>query len=192
MLPLVQRSLALMLLVIAITASPGCQKQDSASPSALSRPDKRKSIAVKAKEALFKQLSGRLMSVMKSEGPVAAITVCSEEATAIAEAVGKEHGVQIGRTSFKLRNPGNTVKDWAKPLVEKRTETVQQVSLEDESLGVLFPIHINVKCLMCHGEPDDILDAVKPELAKRYPSDQATGFKLDELRGWFWVEVPAS
>ena len=41
---------------------------------------------------------------------------------------------------------------------------------------------------MCHGQPDDILDAVKPELAKRYPGDEATGFKLDDLRGWFWVE----
>ena len=44
---------------------------------------------------------------------------------------------------------------------------------------------------MCHGQPDDILDVVEPELAKRYPNDAAIGFKLDELRGWFWVEAPA-
>ena len=27
-------------------------------------------------------------------------------------------------------------------------------------------------------------------LAKEYPADQATGFKENDLRGWFWVEVP--
>ena len=130
------------------------------------------------------------MEVMQAEGPVAAIGVCSQEAVTIAEAVGKEHGVEIGRTSFKLRNPANAPRDWVKPLVDKRVDTPQQVQLENGNLGALFPIRLNVKCLMCHGGPDDILDDVKPELAKRYPQDQATGFKQRDLRGWFWVEVP--
>ncbi len=153
--------------------------------------DKRKAIAAKAKDSLFTRLSGRLMEVMQSAGPAAAIDVCSQEAVAIAEAVGKEYGVTIGRTSFKLRNPANAPRDWVKPFVEQRSDTPQHVQLDDGSLGALFPIHLKVNCLMCHGQPDDILDVVKPELAKRYPNDAATGFKLDELRGWFWVEVPA-
>lgn len=154
------------------------------------RSDKRNAIAAKAKDALFTRLSGRLMEAMQSEGPAAAINVCSNEAVTIAQSVGKEHGVEIGRTSFKLRNPGNAPRDWVKPFVESRVDTPQQVQLDDGSLAVLYPIRITVKCLMCHGGEDDILDAVKPELAKRYPDDAATGFKLDDLRGWFWVEVP--
>jgi hypothetical protein len=75
--------------------------------------------------------------------------------------------------------------------VEDRVEEVQRVDLPDGRLGMLFPIRLDVKCLMCHGGPDDVLDAVKPELAKRYPQDQATGFQQGDLRGWFWVEVPA-
>lgn len=147
-------------------------------------------IAEKAKDALFKALSGRLMEVMQTDGPVAAINVCSQEAVAIADSVGKDQGVQIGRTSFKLRNPTNAPREWVKPLVEQRVESRQHVQLENENLGVVFPIRLDVKCLMCHGGPDDILDVVKPELAKHYPKDQATGFKQGDLRGWFWVEVP--
>ena len=55
--------------------------------------DKRVAIAAKAKDALFAKLSGRLMEVLESGGPVAAIDVCSKEASSIAEAVGKDHGV---------------------------------------------------------------------------------------------------
>lgn len=198
-------------LLVAMASVVGCQDRGSSSSSSLSPgnqqetesevlesgqaiepggSDRRKAVAEKAKDALLKRLSGRLMSVMQSEGPVAAISVCSQEANAIAETVGKEYGVEIGRTSFKLRNPANTPRDWVKPFVENRTDTLQHVQLDDGNLGALFPIHLKVKCLMCHGQPEDILDDVKPELAKLYPNDAATGFKLDQLRGWFWVEVP--
>jgi hypothetical protein len=210
---LIQRRLLLFPLVVLLVVVVGCQgrnsknaavldasapreteseslPQESAAADKVAALDKRKAVAAKAKDALFAQLSGRLMEVMQSEGPAAAINVCSEEAATIAEAVGKEYGVAIGRTSFKLRNPANAPRDWVKPFVEKRSDTPQHVQLDDGSLGALFPIHLKVTCLMCHGQPDDILDAVKPRLAERYPDDQATGFELDNLRGWFWVEVP--
>ncbi len=192
------RSLLLSLVILGVA---GCRERIQPSDVTIEVPetatndksmesDRRQLVAMRAKDTLFKQLSGRLVSVMQSDGPAAAIDVCSKEAVSIAEAVGKEHGVKIGRTSFKLRNPNNAPRDWVKPLVEKRTETPEFVQLDDGSLGALYPIYINVKCLMCHGRADDILDAVKAPLAKLYPEDGATGFKLDELRGWFWVEVP--
>ncbi len=210
---LIQRRLLFFPLVVSLLVVVGCQHrssenaeavdasarretesesrtQESATADQVPASDQRKVVATQAKDALFAQLSGRLMDVMQSAGPAAAINVCSEEAATIAEAVGKEYGVAIGRTSFKLRNPANAPRDWVKPFVEKRSDTPQHVQLDDGSLGVLFPIRLKVTCLMCHGQPDDILDAVKPQLAKRYPDDQATGFKLDDLRGWFWVEVP--
>jgi hypothetical protein len=85
--------------------------------------DSRKAVAAKAKDALFMQLSGRLREVMQSDGPAAAIDVCSQEAVKIAESVGKEHGVAIGRTSYKLRNPANAPRDWVTPFVDQRTNT---------------------------------------------------------------------
>ncbi|WP_168567070.1 Tll0287-like domain-containing protein [Crateriforma spongiae] len=154
--------------------------------------DERFAAAVAAKDDLFQTLSGRLMEVMQTEGPVAAIRVCSEDAPKIAQTVADEHGVEIGRTSWKLRNPNNAPRDWVQPFVDEKVDLPQTVALEDGRLGVTFPIRLDVKCLMCHGGPDDMLDSVKPELAKRYPDDQATGFKAGDLRGMFWVEVPAT
>ena len=172
------------------------REQSSANPpSADSKqrsPDKRRLVAGKAKDALFQRLSARLMEVIQSEGPAAAIHVCSQEATQIAEAVGDELGVQIGRTSFKLRNPDNAPRDWVQPFVQQRADTPQFTRLDEDRLGAIFPIHLNVKCLMCHGQEEDILDSVQSELAQRYPDDRATGFSAGDLRGWFWVEVPAA
>jgi hypothetical protein len=147
-------------------------------------------VAVEAKDALFSALSSRLMEVLQSKGPAAAIEVCSQEAIEIAQQVGQEYGVEIGRTSFKLRNPANAPRDWVKPYVDQRIETPQSLTLENGNHGALFPIRLDVKCLMCHGGPDDMLEQVSQELAKRYPDDEATGFKQGDLRGWFWVEVP--
>jgi hypothetical protein len=33
---------------------------------------------------------------------------------------------------------------------------------------------------------------VAEALARYYPQDAATGFDAGELRGWFWVVVPAA
>ncbi|MEZ5949208.1 MAG: hypothetical protein R3C12_08335 [Planctomycetaceae bacterium] len=60
-----------------------------------------------ARDALFEQLSGRLLETMSSEGPAAAIKVCQQEAPQIAERVGAKQGVKIGRTGVRLRNPAN-------------------------------------------------------------------------------------
>ncbi len=173
-----------------LTPPSGDPKGDRGGQALMSR--KRKMVAEQAKDALFAKLSARLAEVMQSSGAAAAIDVCSNEALKIAGTIGEEHGVSIGRTSFKLRNPANRPRDWVKPFVDKRSDTPQFLPLDNGNLGALFPIHLKVKCLMCHGHPDDILDEVKSELTKRYPNDEATGFKLDELRGWFWVEVPAT
>ncbi|MCR9115378.1 MAG: DUF3365 domain-containing protein [bacterium] len=148
--------------------------------------------AVAAKDALFGRLSGRLMEVMKAKGPAAAIEVCSNEAKEIAKAVGKEHGVAIGRTSVKLRSPDNKPPAWVKPLIAKAKAEPQVVDLPHGHTGVLLPIKLKAKCVVCHGPTDKIAADVKTRLAKLYPDDQATGFQEGDLRGWFWIDVPAA
>jgi hypothetical protein len=148
--------------------------------------------ALRAKDALLGRLSSALVAAMSSGGPAAAIEFCSKQAPKIAAEVGKEHHVAIGRTSFKLRNPANGPPDWAKPLVERREAEPQFVDLPDGSTGALLPIRLNPQCLVCHGRKDQIEEDVKGRLAELYPEDAATGFEDGDLRGWFWVEVPAS
>jgi hypothetical protein len=176
----------------------GCQSQgespvttESASSGAAS-PGALREKALAAQKALFAALSGRLMEVLGSEGPAAAIRVCSDEAPRLTQQVGEQHGVRIGRTSFRLRNPRNVPPEWARSWVEQRVSEPQYQTLADGGLGALLPIHLQPACLLCHGPREQIQPEVLDALAQRYPQDEATGFELDELRGWFWVEVPRS
>ncbi len=147
-------------------------------------------LALAAKKDLFERLSGRLMEVMSTDGSAAAIDVCSQEALKITEQVGETHGVTIGRTSFRLRNNQNAPPSWAAGLIQQRVEEAEFVNLPNGQLGALLPIRLQPKCLICHGAKENIPEAVKQALATTYPDDQATGFELDALRGWFWVQVP--
>ena len=156
------------------------------------KPGDPKQLAMAAKASLFERLSSRLLAAMSDGGPAAAIKVCSEEAPKMAEAVGAEHHLKIGRTSFKLRNPRNAPPEWAQPLIEQRSEENQFVELPSGGTGALLPIKLKVQCMTCHGPEDQIAEDVKAQLAKLYPDDQATGFQEGDLRGWFWVEVPAA
>ncbi len=165
-------------------------RSETPDTSSESKPLKGKSQALKAKEALFEKLSGRLVATMSSGGPAAAIQVCSQEAPQLAAEVGKEYGVSIGRTSFKLRNPLNQPPAWAESLIEERVDTPQFLELENGATAALLPIRLQPQCLVCHGPTEQISPAVQESLAALYPADAATGFEAGDLRGWFWVEVP--
>ncbi|MFK7818729.1 MAG: DUF3365 domain-containing protein [Planctomycetaceae bacterium] len=153
------------------------------------RSDKKKK-ALSAKKALFQKLSTRLVQAMSDGGPANAIEVCSKDAAKLAAEVGDKLGVTIGRTSFKLRNPKNAPPAWAAQFVTKRTGEPTFVNLPDKKLGAMLPIRLMPQCMTCHGPKENIDDEVLVALADQYPDDQATGFKVDDLRGWFWVEVP--
>lgn len=129
---------------------------------------------------------------MTSGGPAAAIEICGQKAPVIAEEVGREHGVSIGRTSFKLRNDKNQPPEWAAELVKQRVEEPRFVELGNQRTGALLPIHLQPHCLMCHGPEEQIPDGVKQQLTQHYPRDRATGFQAGDLRGWFWIESPGA
>ncbi len=141
-----------------------------------------------AKDDLFGRLSGRLMEVLQTEGPAAAIRVCSQEAPEIARQVSNEHNLQIGRTSLKLRNPNNVAPAWAAPAIQRQPNEPQFFDLGDSLIGALVPIKLQSTCILCHGPQDEILEEVKSELAEFYPQDAATGYQEGDLRGWFWIE----
>lgn len=139
------------------------------------------------------KLQSALMTGMQ-EGPLNAIDVCKIQAPAIADSLAVE-GIRIGRTSHRLRNPANTAPDWVNPILasyldDHSDRTPRTVSLADNREGYVEPITTKPLCLACHGT------ALAPDVAslieKVYPQDEATGFKLDELRGVYWVEYPAT
>jgi hypothetical protein len=137
---------------------------------------------------------GKLMTALakglQDGGPEAAIAVCQVAAPEIAAEVSKP-GVEIGRTSHKLRNASNAPRDWMLPLLDEYVTTSGKtepdvIPLADGGMGYVEPIYVKKMCLVCHGS------AISPELDARlgehYPEDRARGFEEGDFRGLFWVE----
>ncbi len=155
--------------------------------------------------ALVKQFATRLQSALKgaieAQGFTHAISVCKIDAPQIAQSLGAESGWRVARTALRLRNPNNA------PTPEElvvladflaRAEAGENLAKMDneavtEEAGqrryrYMKAIPTGEICTNCHGTEID------PDLAAairaKYPRDQATGFKLGELRGAFTLSKP--
>jgi hypothetical protein len=127
-----------------------------------------------------------------AKGPLNAISVCKDLAPAIADSLSIE-GVEMGRTSHRLRNPANSAPDWVSPVIEtylgEDSDRVPKVvSLANNREGYVEPIMIKPLCLACHGST--LAPDVAAHLSEAYPEDVATGFDVGDLRGVYWVEYP--
>ena len=142
---------------------------------------------------LKKNLKQAHMAGMQ-EGPVHAIKACKDQAPEITNALAVQ-GIQIGRTSHRLRNPDNTAPEWAdialKTYLNDETDRAPRVvSLANNREGYIEAITIKPLCLACHGS--NLAPDVAEQIQAMYPEDEATGFELDDLRGVYWVEYPAA
>ncbi|MHC5001811.1 MAG: c-type heme family protein [Planctomycetota bacterium] len=147
--------------------------------------------AVSARDEMFGRLLSRLTAAIGEHGAAGAIGVCRDDAPRIAATVSSGRDLRIGRTAPRLRNPANVAPDWAHGPVAARAEEPAYRAGPDGELGVLLPIRLLTTCVLCHGAEDELAPGVRAALAEAYPRDRATGFAPGDLRGWFWVEVPA-
>lgn len=146
----------------------------------------------------FVQTLGRTMKAeMKSNGPAAAIKVCSEMSPKIAGDISREKGWKVTRVGTRLRNPMLAMPDaWEQKVLAEfqaradRGESFKTMTYSewvDEPNGKYFrfmkAIGVKPGCLTCHGSASDIPDPVKAVLQERYPHDQATGYQPGDLRG---------
>jgi hypothetical protein len=139
------------------------------------------------------ELKQALMAGMQ-KGPSNAISVCKVQAPAIAESLSVE-GVKVGRTSHRLRNPENRAPEWVNGVLQaylgdKGNRMPRVVPLANGREGYVEPIVIKPLCLACHGK--NLVPEVATQINTMYPDDEATGFEIDDLRGVYWAEYPAS
>lgn len=144
------------------------------------------------------QLKSKLQEGMKQGGPVQAIQVCNTAAEQIQNQISGQQGWQISRTSLKLRNPKNSPDAWEQKVLmdfEQRLKSGEAVGkLEtSEIINSTPPVFRYMKaiptqglCLSCHG--DHLMPAVADKLGELYPEDQATGFKVGDIRGAFSIK----
>lgn len=155
--------------------------------------------ATQAAKETGRGLKKRLQSAMKAGGPVEAVTACNLQAPKVAADIAEIRGVRVGRSSLRIRNPGNAappvwVTTWLKEQGERAAEgvvgrrEVVDAPGGDKQARVLLPLAVEPACLTCHGPADQIAPPVAERLSSLYPTDQATGYAVGDLRGALWAE----
>jgi len=145
---------------------------------------------------LQRRLGARLNAELERAGPAEAVAVCRDSAQMMTADVVAETGNPVGRTSHRLRNPGNAPRPWAEPIVAAvdsgtLAADVKTVLVDlGDRVGVLQPIPTGAICLRCHGDPDSLGADLTAIVREAYPEDHAVGFAEGELRGFFWAEAP--
>jgi len=172
--------------------SEGCAERVRPDASSAAAPAERPAPAAEAVAALRTQLLAALTQAL-GQGPEAAIDACRVEAPRIAERVSAS-GVAVGRTSHRLRNPGNVPEPWMLALLEAfRTGPPQpgawrSVDLGTRGTGYVEPIYLQPLCVTCHGE--SVESTLLQQIRTLYPDDEAVGFAVGEFRGLFWAITP--
>jgi hypothetical protein len=153
-------------------------------------------------QLLLKTLGKNMKKNMKSGGVMKALDFCSNEAYTLTQKVNQKlpNGVTVKRISNKFRSPAN------KP--QGNEQAVLKSFKEMQDLNIVLPAYLVEKtgphtykyykplvikkgvCLKCHGVIKDI--DLKREIAKRYPLDNALGYKMKDLRGAIVVTVDKS
>jgi len=148
-------------------------------------------------------LKQELQAGMQEGGPINAVSVCNLTAPGIANTYSIRNGWDVGRTSLRVRNPGNAPDAWERSALEsfeerKRAgedptkmehyEVVRQDGIRE--LRYMKAIPTSGLCLACHGEQID--STVKTRLEELYPNDQALGYREGDLRGAFTIRQPLS
>lgn len=128
-----------------------------------------------------------------------AIEFCSLRALPLREEVNQSlQGLEVKRTSLRIRNPANrpdSLEAVALTYFEARAAEgdLPPPGLQDPGDGTLRfskSLVANEMCVQCHGDPAILAPDVAEALAERYPADQATGYKLGDLRGVIRVTIP--
>jgi len=156
--------------------------------------NKSKTVAINLK----KTLGGLLKQKLQTDGPAGALVFCSDSAMPLTKRIAEENEAVVRRVSFKNRNSLNlpdeldskALNEYAK--YKNEAEAPKYLVLKDEKTGgsrYYEPMYVVGMCLVCHGDTAKMSEAVKSELAKKYPNDKAVGYNAGDFRGLIVVEL---
>ncbi len=142
-------------------------------------------------------LSENLIKAINTNGTESAIEFCNIKADMLTDSLANSLGVSIKRLSDKPRNPKNEIGEseidyfnLCKQNIEDGEALKPKIQeLENMIIGY-YPIIINDMCLKCHGLIDsNITASVFEKINQLYPQDKAVGYKPNELRGIWVIEM---
>jgi len=187
----------------------GCSKtHDPATPTALAPPTalspEAQNAALQRGKAIvaetFSLLSSNLQTAMQQGGVSNALPFCSLAASPLTAGMAGKHGVTIRRVTHKPRNPASRadatelaiLNHYEAALTGTNPPPPLLTNLTASTVTFFAPIVLNNElCLKCHGEHGkDISSENVALIAHLYPQDEATGFKLGQLRGAWRIDIP--
>lgn len=141
------------------------------------------------------ELKSTLKAGIKNGGLEAGIDICKNKAPQIAKKYSLE-GWEVGRTSLKVRNQANNPSDKELAVLQSfnsrlakgedvRKLTYSNYNPDTKQYHFMKAIPTGQLCLTCHGKKIDAKLSAK--INKLYPSDQAKGYKLGDIRGAFSI-----
>ena len=138
-------------------------------------------------------LKPELKKAIKSGGPAHAITVCAEEAPAIAQGLRDDTGWYVNRVSLKARNNQTAIPDaWERKVLEQfdqrqaNGETAEKMAFSeivDGKFRFMKAQGVEPVCMNCHAT--DIKAETEAAIRQNYPLDTARGYSLGQIRGAF-------
>ncbi|HRV82018.1 MAG TPA: DUF3365 domain-containing protein [Planctomycetota bacterium] len=135
-------------------------------------------------------LLGELQRAIADHGPAQAVAVCADRAPGIAKELS-QGAYTIRRIGTRVRNQGqNTPTQGERAILGQLSTSAPSFQGEVDGRPVVMQAIFLAAplCLTCHGTNEQIPEAVRTQLAERYPNDEATGYALGDLRGAFVVE----
>jgi hypothetical protein len=143
-------------------------------------------------------------SAVAKDGPEAAVEVCHLKALPLTGEIiaGMPRIFAVKRTSLKLRNPANAP-DPAEVLALEVYRKKIAADLDPPKMllqrldqpgekpewRLYRPVVVMQQCLACHGPAENQSPALRETLRKRYPTDDANGYRAGEWRGLIRVSV---
>ncbi len=150
----------------------------------------------------FGVLNSRLGKAIADAGLTNAVEFCSVHGITFTTSVGVTNQVVLRRVTHRPRNPQNradtnelaVIRQFEAELSKGATPKPIVAANKPDSFTYYAPIVLKLPlCLRCHGEPGaDIKPDVLGQIKKTYPADEATGFKLGQLRGLWSVDFKRS
>jgi hypothetical protein len=150
------------------------------------------SYALSTKAELGKNLMGKI----QKEGTLAALKFCNIKAYPLTDSMSVVRRATIKRVSDKPRNPKNLANSKENTyirmfkedaIVNKESDAI--IVESDENVKFYYPIKTNSMCLQCHGKPStEIKITTLAQIQKLYPTDMATGYSENQVRGIWSIE----
>ena len=141
-------------------------------------------------------LGKTLKKAIQEKGAAGAINFCKLKALPILDSLGEAHQVILRRATLKARNPVDfatpeekkILDSWKELSAEQAENTHHVEKLDDQTILYARPIMVQALCLNCHGQsPQQIAPATMEVIESQYPDDQASGYKIGELRGMWSI-----